>query len=222
MFFIITILVGCSDYNLVTHSGTSYDVDDVSAWEDAGQAEHDTADEAESTVDQGTASGTSPDECVSTGDELCDGIDNDCDGYVDEGDALDAQTWFYDADGDGHGGPNSIIACAPPYGYAETNDDCDDTNIKTYPGAMEWCDFEDNDCDGLMESVDPDAVDFISYADFDDDTYGGGGAHCSIYGDIPEGHTADKTDCVDDDAAINPAAPEIANGIDDNCDGIVE
>ena len=36
-------------------------------------------------------------------DELCNEIDDDCDGDVDE-DALDATTWYTDADDDGYGG----------------------------------------------------------------------------------------------------------------------
>ncbi|HNH46159.1 MAG TPA: putative metal-binding motif-containing protein, partial [Myxococcota bacterium] len=35
--------------------------------------------------------------------EYCDGADNDCDGTVDEADAVDVQTWYADADADGYG-----------------------------------------------------------------------------------------------------------------------
>ena len=38
-------------------------------------------------------------------DEMCDDIDNDCNGDTDEGDALDASTWYADTDGDGYGDP---------------------------------------------------------------------------------------------------------------------
>lgn len=64
--------------------------------------------------------------------EVCDNKDNDCNGEVDEGVGADA-------DGDGHYPPDS---CKTP------NDDCDDGDPATYPGASEICDGKDNDCDG--------------------------------------------------------------------------
>jgi hypothetical protein len=38
-------------------------------------------------------------------EEICDGVDNDCDGTTDEDDAVDASVWYPDADGDGYGDP---------------------------------------------------------------------------------------------------------------------
>ena len=57
--------------------------------------------------------------------ERCEGVDNDCDGLIDE----DVQTsWFRDADGDGHGDATSPLeSCDPPAGYAASSDVCDDT-----------------------------------------------------------------------------------------------
>jgi hypothetical protein len=82
--------------------------------------------------------------------EWCNGVDDDCDGSVDEGDAADATPWYYDADGDGYGSAGSHSwACAPPSGLVDNGDDCDDGDASTYPGAPEVCgDGLVNDCDG--------------------------------------------------------------------------
>jgi hypothetical protein len=80
--------------------------------------------------------------------EVCDGIDNNCNGQTDEG----VQTTFY-ADGDGYG--NAAIsqqACSAPGGYVLDNTDCNDGEASAYPGAEEVCGDEiDNDCDAVAD-----------------------------------------------------------------------
>ena len=83
-------------------------------------------------------------------DELCDGVDQDCDGLIDE-DALDASSWYLDADGDGHGTSATVQACELPEGYAELDDDCDDGEAAIHPGAEELCNEVDDDCDGAVD-----------------------------------------------------------------------
>jgi len=69
-------------------------------------------------------------------DEVCDGMDNDCDGAVDV-DALDAVRWYADNDGDGYGGPLwGPLQCDQPAGYVDNGDDCDDNNAQIYPGVQ--------------------------------------------------------------------------------------
>jgi len=67
--------------------------------------------------------------------EICDDVDNNCDGQIDEG----LKTTFYeDADGDGYGNPQvTTKACSQPSGYVANNTDCDDTNAAVNPGATE-------------------------------------------------------------------------------------
>lgn len=82
-------------------------------------------------------------------DEVCDGVDNDCNGTIDDN-AVDAATWFVDADTDGAGSPDQVtVSCtAPPY-HVDTAGDCDDGDAAVGPHTDEICnDQVDNDCDG--------------------------------------------------------------------------
>lgn len=82
--------------------------------------------------------------------ETCNGIDDDCDGQIDEG----VQTVYYpDVDGDGYGNTASAVkACSPPAGYITTGGDCNDNNATIHPGATEICgNFIDDDCDEQVD-----------------------------------------------------------------------
>jgi len=88
--------------------------------------------------------------------EVCDELDNDCDGDVDDDDSgLDtttASTWYADDDGDEYGDASStILACYQPSGYVTDNTDCDDTDESVNPGALDLVDGADNDCDGTID-----------------------------------------------------------------------
>ena len=83
--------------------------------------------------------------------ETCNGVDDDCDGLTDEPDAVDAPTWYLDADGDGFGGDQTVRACAMPAGYANANLDCNDADPAIKPTAREVCDTVDNNCDGHVD-----------------------------------------------------------------------
>lgn len=86
--------------------------------------------------------------------EFCDGIDTDCDGVVDPNNAVDAEVWFRDLDGDGYGNPyDTVLSCSHPGDpFVAQGGDCDDTMDMVHPGAMEIWDGIDNDCDGQVDS----------------------------------------------------------------------
>jgi hypothetical protein len=156
-----------------------------------------------------------------TAPEYCDGVDNDCDGTIDEDTAVDAVTWYADADSDGYGDAMVMdVECYQPTGYVADNTDCDDSNNTTYPTASEYCDGVDNDCDSTIDE--DTAVDAVTwYADADSDGYGDAST-TDIECYQPTGYVADDTDCDDSNATTYPTAPEYCDGLDNDCDGTID
>ena len=145
-------------------------------------------------------------------EELCDGLDNDCDGEIDEG---VLSTWYTDADGDGFGSAGAPVeACDEPPGAVLTSTDCDDDDPDSYPDAAERCDERDNDCDGEVDE----GVTSVWYADRDEDGHGDPDARV-VSCDPDAGVVASATDCDDADPAVNPDATEICDEQDNDCDG---
>jgi hypothetical protein len=124
--------------------------------------------------------------------ELCDGLDNNCDGVQDEGCPVDI-------DGDGYDNTNP-----GDFGDDGLPRDCNDNNFLINPGATEVCDFVDNNCmdgidEGCSRDLDGDGFDNTDPSDPGDD--------------------GRPIDCNDNDPNVYPGALEICNGVDDDCDG---
>ena len=150
-------------------------------------------------------------------DEICNGLDDDCDGMVDE--TGSAGLWYPDDDDDGFGAADStpVEACAAPDGYVDNDDDCDDDEPLVHPEAEELVgNGRDETCDGLE----------LCWVDGDDD-----------------GHHADETratedltcdgvglgddttrpgDCDDTRADRAPGLEEVCDTVDNDCNDRVD
>jgi hypothetical protein len=118
--------------------------------------------------------------------EICDGLDNDCNGVADGVDAA-GNPETTDADGD------SISTCGG---------DCDDGDASVGAGLPEVCDGLDNDCNGMLDGQDPEGNPEA------DDADGDGSVDC--------------VDCDDEDAAVSPLAAEACDGLDTDCNGLID
>ncbi len=148
-------------------------------------------------------------------DEVCDGIDNDCDLVVDDG---VGPVWFRDADRDQFGDSTSQRqSCSQPAGYVNNSSDCDDGTNRRYPGLAETCDGLDNNCN---VAIDEDAVDALTwYNDFDGDGYGDPGQQARQC-DNPGGYVSNGGDCNDRASGVNPGAVDTPyDTIDQDCVG---
>ena len=197
---LLAFALGCSSGDItVTHRDVDNDGDGYTAEVDC--------DDAHATVN--------PD-----APEACDGVDNDCDGVVDE-DVADAVTAYTDADGDGFGDPaTEATVCELGSGQVAEAGDCDDSEAAVHPAAVEVCNGVDDDCDG---GVDTDATDApTGYTDADGDGYGDP-TTAETGCELPDILVPDGTDCDDADSATHPDAAEAdcADPVDYNCDGSV-
>ncbi|RYZ42154.1 MAG: hypothetical protein EOO71_08965 [Myxococcaceae bacterium] len=157
--------------------------------------------------------------------EVCNAIDDNCNGLIDAQDPElgGAVLWVQDKDNDLHIDPDSVavLACSAPPGSINLEDalgfEClgiySDNDPSTYEGAEEVCDTKDNNCEGSVDE----GVTTRYYKDLDDDTFGDpvdSIQACSA----PAGYVESNSDCDDTRSTVNPSAIEVCNGLDDNCD----
>jgi len=141
----------------------------------------------------------------------CDGIDNDCDGRIDEDPTL---TFYRDVDGDGFGlTTETVTACSAPPGWAVSPGDCDDTTRAMNPSAPDTCNGIDDDCDG---AVDPGC----GCVDGEERDCGPpepvlGSCRRGVQRCVAGGWAASCP------GAVMPTT-EVCNGLDDDCDGTLD
>ena len=114
-------------------------------------------------------------------------------------------------------------------GGCDCNDDSSDADAsKQSPGQVEECELGgvaqiDNDCDG-----DPNTDSGVAVSDGDEyflDADGDGFGDATVSAEfcvLPSGYATNSMDCYDRDATVNPSAPEVCNGRDDDCDGSID
>jgi len=144
-------------------------------------------------------------------DEVCDGVDNDCNDLIDD-DAADAATWYADKDADTYGQSGTETeACDTPADSTDRAGDCDDTDASVNPGESEtWYDGTDQDCDGNDGDQDGDGFDAIEVDGEDcDDT------DDTVYPSAEDGAGDDAIGESGRSSAGNPL-------VDDDCDGYVD
>ena len=156
--------------------------------------------------------------------EVCNGVDDDCEGGVDED---------FDADGD------DVTTCGPDGIEGTADDDCDDSDDGVNPNVPEVCDDEDNncngesdedfdvdedgfttcggDCDDTNDAVKPGATEECNGIDDDCDSIVDNG-----FDDLDNDGSATCVDCDDDDAEMAPGLTEVCDDKDNDCNGSVD
>jgi hypothetical protein len=161
--------------------------------------------------------------------ENCNGLDDDCNAIVDEGFNLntDAQNCgdcgIQCPPGSSCVNGNCMAADADGDGFG-ADVDCDDVNASIFPGALEFCDGVDNDCDGLVDNG--------FNLNTDAQNCGDCGIQCPIGTSCVNGFCmvsdadgdgfGSDVDCDDFNASVNPNAVEVCDGVDNDCDGQVD
>jgi hypothetical protein len=153
--------------------------------------------------------------------ELCNMLDDDCDGLDDDG-------WeplvlrYLDQDGDGFGrASSSSVGCGAAPGYVVAATDCDDTASSVNPSVPEQCNGVDDDCDLAVDEVD--AVGCQPFhADVDLDGFGDPARSACQCGPTAAFPAPNADDCDDAASGLHPNAADLPNGLDDDCDGEID
>lgn len=152
-------------------------------------------------------------------DETCDDQDEDCDGVVDE-DPRNGTLYYPDSDADGYGtnqGGKRYCTGDQPTATTPQSGDCNDKDNTVFPGSVESCDGQDEDCDGEVDNAPTDGQ--LYFQDQDGDGDGNLAAPLQAC-ELPPGYSSSSKDCDDGDPTRSSLAQERCNGEDDDCDGL--
>lgn len=156
--------------------------------------------------------------------ESCNGLDDDCNGTIDDPNTPGCNSYLPDHDGDGYSATSVDYRClctpTAPY-TAIVGGDCDDDDDLAHPGADERCNGKDDNCnDATDEAPALDCTDY--YADLDEDGHGAEGTGACLCAPDAD-HPVDVLgDCDDDDDTVHEDAVETCDGKDNNCDGFTD
>jgi len=153
-------------------------------------------------------------------EEICNNIDDDCDDDVDNYGAAGCELKYKDHDQDGYGlHYDKKCVCGAKGEYsAEEAFDCDDDDPDVNPGADEFCNGKDDNCNFSIDELGSLGCDNY-YLDEDNDGYGATDFLQCMCGPKGKYDTEIPGDCDDSNKDINPGAPEVCNdGLDNDCD----
>lgn len=166
----------------------------------------------------------------------CDGIDNNCNGSIDEGLSCGGPDEDED-DNDGDGQCTDTNANGTCDGNPDIDvGDCNDADAAMFTGNPEICDGKDNNCDGIIDNMNQaeicgngiddncngtvDETTSTWYPDSDNDGFGDEDSTGFTGCVDPNGNFSDdNSDCNDDDNTMNPGRVELCDGKDNDCDG---
>ena len=152
--------------------------------------------------------------------------DDDCDGETNQIDALGCRDAFVDADADGWHSPGEVPQCwcEPTEGMGSTREgDCDDQDSFLHPGIPDPCDGIDQDCDGIPDNGTCPLRVYFCDGDQDGAWAQVATGTCAAWNCVPPGcRETPGEDCDDQVGQVHPGAPELCNGLDDDCDQSVD